>query len=92
MKDAVLTKEEVISLGMQLTFAIREYDMLADDATEEEITHHYDRIISLAVAFSIEAAHEWCKVNKEDAEDLTKAFNEIHNHIATTRPTSSRVH
>jgi hypothetical protein len=88
----VMTKEEVISLGMQLTFAIREYDMLENDAKEEDIERHYDRIISLAVAFSMEAAEEWRTTHKEEDKDLGEVLEDIHNHIATTRPNSSRVH
>jgi hypothetical protein len=92
MSNVILTKEEVISLGMQLAFAVREYDMLENDAKEEDIERHYERIIQLAVAFSMEAAHEWCNTNKEDPADLTKAYHEIHNYIAASRPSSNRVH
>jgi hypothetical protein len=88
----VMTKEEVISLGMQLTFAIREYDMLPEETPEEELTGMYDRIISLAVAFSMEAAEEWRTTHKEEDKDLGEVLEDIHNHIATTRPNSSRVH
>lgn len=88
----VMTKEEVISLGMQLTFAIREYDMLPEETPEEELKGAYDRIISLAVAFSVEAAEEWRTTHKEEDKDLGEVLEDIHNHIATTRPVSRSVH
>lgn len=88
----VLTKEEVISLGMQLTFAIREYDMRPEETPEEELTGMYDRIVSLAVAFSMEAAEEWRKTNKDEDKDLAEVLEDIHNHIAATRPVTRSVH
>lgn len=88
----VMTKDEVISLGMQLTFAIREYDMLPEETPEAVLTVMYDRIVSLAVAFSMEAAEEWRKTNKDEDKDLAEVLEDIHNHIAATRPVTRSVH
>lgn len=88
----VMTKEEVISLGMQLTFAIREYDMLPEETPEAELESVYHRIISLAVAFSMEAAGEWRKANKDEDKDLGEVLEDIHNHIAATRPVTRSLH
>jgi fatty acid-binding protein DegV len=52
----------------------------------------YDRIVSLAVAFSMEAAEEWRKTNKDEDKDLAEVLEDIHNHIAATRPVTRSVH